>query len=457
MGELTGEWQNGDLDAYLQRLKAKLHGIMIQRNRSWNHARPLYRLPTEILVNILSLVEKIDIHNHHYIKSLRKLASVSHQWLLIVKGTPSFWKVASSNLPPKLLKQVFSRSMGHLLEVFEDGYNSLDSLFFHFAITHVHRWRSLVVEEGSYRGGLSKWSQWFIDAPALEVLTLRGSSYRALHVPNKKLGSLRCVRLLMVCIPWESKMMSDLEELELVDPGPDGPSKAELLAILAASPRLINFTLAGFKQPQDSSHTTPQMISVELPMLEKLSIRKNSQELTHYLLAATHTPRCTSFFIDYRQKTTSDFSLFNDPALAHTTSILVASLRTSPSIEIGWRYGYEDQVIRTSSSLDPVHINSYCIQGDWHAVLPGGLLSALEVAGSSEIHLYFSCSNPPSIILPLLSSLQCRVTKIRMDRTESCEATDLIRFLAKPIMVDGISQWSLPRLVELIIGCSNIG
>ncbi|KAG9003621.1 hypothetical protein FRB94_003010 [Tulasnella sp. JGI-2019a] len=86
----TSECQNEDLDTCLQRLMTKVLNLMTNRNRVHNRTRPLNRLPIEILVKVLTLALQDDITRPlTYMKNLRMFASVSYEWLLLVKETPS--------------------------------------------------------------------------------------------------------------------------------------------------------------------------------------------------------------------------------------------------------------------------------------------------------------------------------------------------------------------------------
>ncbi|KAG9004588.1 hypothetical protein FRB94_002264 [Tulasnella sp. JGI-2019a] len=137
----VGEWQKEDLDACLQRLTTKLHGIMIQHNRLRNHNLPLYQLPLEILAQVLSLALQDALHTPIYMKRLQVFASVSHRWLRLVKETPSFWMVISSDLTLPLFRQVLSRSMGRSLDVVyskKPDSNIPKDMFTTLVVEHAH-------------------------------------------------------------------------------------------------------------------------------------------------------------------------------------------------------------------------------------------------------------------------------------------------------------------------------
>ncbi|KAG9007077.1 hypothetical protein FRB94_014645 [Tulasnella sp. JGI-2019a] len=145
-------------------------------------------------------------------------------------------------------------------------------------------------------------------------------------------------------------------------------------------------------------------------MLETLSIARVSQQLAHDLLVAIHTPRCTSFEISYRQGRDSDLDLFNDPALAHITSLPGTHIQLSPLVTIAW--GHKGGDIELSISTNAVKLLFSKDRGDWCDTVPAGLPNILEEAGSTEIHLALSRRNEASIILPILGSSQSRITYV---------------------------------------------
>ncbi|KAG9012421.1 hypothetical protein FRB94_006036 [Tulasnella sp. JGI-2019a] len=171
--ELTGERQ---IDA-----TTKLRSIITRLNRAWNHTRPLYQLPLEILITILSLVLQDEVsYAPIYMWKLQNIASVSHEWLLLVKNTPSFWKVVSTNLQSSLLKQILSRSTGHPLDV-SYSWKTHDDIpidqFTALVVPHVLRWQSLSVCRDH------KMDKTFkvlvrLSAPTLEVLDIQNASWQ---------------------------------------------------------------------------------------------------------------------------------------------------------------------------------------------------------------------------------------------------------------------------------------
>ncbi|KAG9033216.1 hypothetical protein FRB95_000471 [Tulasnella sp. JGI-2019a] len=124
-------------------------------------------------------------------------------------------------------------------------------------------------------------------------------------------------------------MLSSLQILDVRGLQESIPSAVNLLTVLAASPGLVELRLKDLWDPQYGYPTLSQRISVDLPLLETLSIARVPQQLTRDLLVAIRTPKCTSFEISYRQGRDSDLGLLNDPALAHTTSLLGTHIQLS--------------------------------------------------------------------------------------------------------------------------------
>ncbi|KAG9016470.1 hypothetical protein FRB93_010719 [Tulasnella sp. JGI-2019a] len=327
-------------------MKTELHSVMAQRNRAWNLKSPLYRLPPEILVEILSLALPGVLPSPRiYMRGLQWFAFVSHQWRLYVNGTPSFWKVAPSEMSLELLQRVLSRSTG-LLDVF-DSYNRISTnTFVDHVVGHVHRWWSLTIS----RNGAREWFECLVHLPmpAMEALDLQGTSDTAIVIGEVE--SLRSVRLVGFCIPWGSKILSGLQSLKLETLGMNSPSTTQLLTILAASPGLVELGFVCLEHRyRDSSDT--QTMRVELLMLETLRITSIPQEVTHPLLAALHIPKCTSFNIDYKQRAVAGLSLFDEPTLAHIASSLVAFLRSSTGVLSAGGSPYQRRRERFGSNL----------------------------------------------------------------------------------------------------------
>ncbi|KAG9004591.1 hypothetical protein FRB94_002267 [Tulasnella sp. JGI-2019a] len=195
------------------------------------------------------------------------------------------------------------------------------------------------------------------------------------------------------------------------------------------------------------------MMSVDLPALEALSIVIMPNQLTHDLLAAIRIPRCTSFEITYRQKG-ENIGLLNDPALAHITSLLARSIRSSPLVTITW--SYKAGAIYLSTSTKSVTLLFMKTEGGWDDSIPPGLSDVLAEGESPEIYLEFSRRSVPSTILPLFGVSQHCITNICLLGMENYGPMGLIEFLAEPPIVDGIEQWPLPRLRHLYIADSEL-
>ncbi|KAG9016386.1 hypothetical protein FRB95_006534 [Tulasnella sp. JGI-2019a] len=420
---------------------------MIQHHRLCNHNRPLYRLPLDIVVQILSLALQDDRRDPYiYMEWLRTFASVSHQWLRLVKETPSFWRVVSSDLPLPLLRQALSRSAGHSLDVVYSEKRHSDiprSQFTTLVVEHVQRWRSLIVREDTTMDMIIQCLV-HLSAPALDVLTCYRRDSAAVDLFSGEARQLYGVTLQEFRVPWEPTTLSGLQILHLEALQANIPSGVELLAILTASPGLVELRLKDFESHTYDYPTLPQNISVGLPMLETLSVVSIPQQLTHDLLAAIHIPRCTSFEISYEETHDSDVGLFNNSVLAHIASLLVTHIHSSPLITIEW--GDKGGVIDLSTSTGAVTITFWRSRDTWCHILPAGLSNALEKAGPPEIHLNFARRPNPSALLTLLGPSRCHVTKIHMSDQESWATKGLMELLAEPTIVDTVAQWPLPRL-----------
>ncbi|KAG8988493.1 hypothetical protein FRB94_002265 [Tulasnella sp. JGI-2019a] len=165
-------------------------------------------------------------------------------------------------------------------------------------------------------------------------------------------------------------MLSGLQILDLKDLGTDIPPGAQLLAILASSPGLVELKLRGTYRRQYSP-ALPQTTLVDLPMLETLIMTSIPRQLTHDLLAAIHIPRCTSFEVDYEQDYDSDLGLFNNPVLTHIASLLVTHIRSSPLVTIAW--ADKGAPIDLLTSNGAVAITFLRSEGVWCDTVPPGV------------------------------------------------------------------------------------
>ncbi|KAG9021822.1 hypothetical protein FRB95_001388 [Tulasnella sp. JGI-2019a] len=188
-------------------------------------------------------------------------------------------------------------------------------------------------------------------------------------------------------------------------------------------------------------------------MLETLRIEKVPQHLTHNILAGINIPKRTSICIIYEQSLDSNLGLFSDPALAHFTSVLVASFRASLRVTILW--GDYGKTMGVSSSACTMEL-PVCGPGNWGNKIPAGLSNALEVTETSEIHLGFTRGNSPSIILPHLHSSQSRITWLSMYKNHADEVTGMVQFLAEPTKIDSVVQWPLSRLKDIHAAYSEL-
>ncbi|KAG8995540.1 hypothetical protein FRB94_008939 [Tulasnella sp. JGI-2019a] len=383
-------------------------------------------------------------------EQLRTFASVSREWLLLIKETPSFWRLAASDLSLPLLRQVLSRSKGYMLDIVYSLQSSSEDIpigqFTALVVEHVHRWRSLVAWDYSRACDIFQ-RLTYLSAPMLEVLDCQGMNQTVIDLFSGEAGRLRDVKLCGVCIPWESKMLSGLQTLDLERVWIGSPSGGQLLAILAASPGLIELKLYTFDLIEDALPTPPQMVSVDLPMLETLVTKDIPNQLTYNLLSAIHIPRCTTFEISYSHESDSDIGLFNDPALAHIKSLLITWIRESPLVTITW--DNEGVTMDLSTPTGTATLLFVTVTDDWYFPVPAGLSSALEEAGPSEINLIFACSTMPSSILQYLGPSQSCITKIYTIGLDEFGTSDLMQFLAEPTMVDGVAERPLLKLEYL--------
>ncbi|KAG8930019.1 hypothetical protein FRC02_004752, partial [Tulasnella sp. 418] len=122
-----------------------LHHKIASLRRQRNSLLPIYRLPQEILTDILIEVQYITEGNQDWpYMSLKQLAEVSSFWFSTVLSTPYLWTLVHTGCHPTFIKSIISRSKGMQLRL--SCQDSLDHRqerkFLPLVITQTHRWKS---------------------------------------------------------------------------------------------------------------------------------------------------------------------------------------------------------------------------------------------------------------------------------------------------------------------------
>ncbi|KAG8949545.1 hypothetical protein FRC04_008478 [Tulasnella sp. 424] len=264
-----------------------------QTRRQCNNRLPFFRLPTEILIRILSLALN---HDKQYVTNLLRLSRICHYIHYVIEQTPSLWAYLHTGFNPATFDRVLSMSAAALLDVTITLIYSSGSLFpsFDELVTTVPRWRSVSIY--NHWSAASEHVQQIGDiclqpAPMLAALELRDFMWReAYGIPfGGVTPKLSLVRAHCVEFPWDRLMLEGLRELELRRPL--GLSVYGLFFILAVCPGLRRLDLSRWENCTEHANGSLGLpSSIQLPSLTHLRILHIMHDAAFQLLTRISTP-----------------------------------------------------------------------------------------------------------------------------------------------------------------------
>lgn len=264
------------------------------------------KLPTELLNSTL-LLALPDVRfmpgdattsSHEYFQTLYTIRRVAKRWQEIIDGTPSFWTIILSTLPPHVNNTIILRSAKIPLTVVYDEYNLLSSGEFLPAITHTrHRWSAVVLHvsnDASTRGFLAS------PAPLLHTIILRSSSNNSLdNEPPELLGgqtsNLRHVDIAGASIRWKMGLFTQLKALSLSNVVHNGFTTSHIIDFLRASPCLEELWIDGDGITPDGS---PSSQIITLPYLKSIVLPCDSGVVAGSILRQIQAPCCSEFIVN---------------------------------------------------------------------------------------------------------------------------------------------------------------
>ena len=313
-------------DATLKKTEDEVADVLIHmRNllRFKNQLRsPLLRLPTEIVVHILSFIMENMWDSRVWSPIFRSCHRIHR---IMSTATELWWKVNCTR--PKTARVALERSKGNPQEVITDlnsepaGQKEVLEYWRKQRVFHGHRLHTLklygipsdfahfswIFERSLprlhhltiYFSGPSDDEGGEFSLPASEIALLPVTLQLSMDMP------LRVLRLRNATLPWSSKLFTGLRELYLdVNdcPVPVEISEDELLRILDASPQLEDLSLVQVVPRTPVENNIRQFTSgrtVRLPNLASLWLG-NSTEVVGYILTHIDTPAITSLQIRSR-------------------------------------------------------------------------------------------------------------------------------------------------------------
>jgi len=283
-----------------------VHLIVLLRIKNWLIS-PLLRLPTEIIVHILSYIMEDVVPSSVW----RPIFSTCHRIHNIMCVTAKLWRKADFALD-KLAHIAFLRSQGNLEAITVDFLPQRDEhlgkalpICRDSLVLHGHRFRSL--EVSGYPSNIPDFS-WILERPLTHLehvkinIFVDDSISDPLFLQLPADLPLQVLDLANVVLPWSFSLLTGLRELHLDFRDCDSfveISEEELLKIFEASPRLESLSLRRLLLviPVVDGHReyTPTRI-VRLSSLASL-VLDSFPWLVGYTLACMDIPVITSLWI----------------------------------------------------------------------------------------------------------------------------------------------------------------
>lgn len=279
--------------------------------RRWGrYLPPICQLPTELLASVLhSALPRLELTScseaftsRMYMRSLYTIRQVSKQWKGVVDGTPSFWAVVLSTLPPHVNDATIIRSATLPLTIVYEyigkrnirGHPTPDTFLRTIAHTR-SRWSALVLDipnDGSIPGYLAA------PAPLLQTLVVRSSWPEDLDSEPPELlggqtGNLRSVSISAALIRWKMGLFSRLKALNLTEVRFNLTAN-HVVDFLQASPYLEELSIKGDLQVVTNQNNPP---IITLSHLKSIDLGCGDIKATEYILQHIRAPSCIRFMV----------------------------------------------------------------------------------------------------------------------------------------------------------------
>lgn len=311
------------------------------------------------------------------------------------------------------------------------------------ACRHLHRWETAKLTV-SQEGGLLP----FLISPAPQLHTLSVTSTGArisrgeehvLDVFQGQAPRLKSISLTKFSVPWDSQMLSGLQELRLSRITAYSPSIRELLSILAASPQLVSLSLEsiGFKHTQPF----PTLPHVYLPLLQELDISSLQPRDLGLLLHSITSPPCRSLSISCTLgASTHDMEYFKTG--------LTPFISTSDTTDVKLTLG-DDHVVCTNQAFFLIFIGEQArraLNNLTDFVLPPQLL-ALNTALVMEV--YETWDDDCGGLMEKAGAMH--VTSLTVEEMHEHGMDKILKLLARPRG----GRWLLPALRDVAVGMKH--
>ncbi|KAG8983978.1 hypothetical protein FRB95_004217 [Tulasnella sp. JGI-2019a] len=421
--------------------------IFAEHRTHCNDLLPLFQLPSEVLIKIISLSIYDPIYGVGHVAKLHSFAQVSTQFANLIKSSPSLWNIVSTyNLSEFPL--IIARSKDASLDILYHGQNHPTPaiLVFQDTVLHQsHRWRSVVLSESGLEFGQRLMKQ--LPAPRLRTLRVTHWAHGPLEVRGEQLVGLHhlTLRVAFVNVGWS--LLSGLERLELSDLRDGGrPSLTQILVVLSASPKLYWLELGsgslGDLQVDDTASG-----SLELPYLECLKLDLQ-WETVQTILTYLRFPNCTDMAITACLPSPPSISItLPTHAISQVCSIIVAvghlkiKLTSMSAALVAGPVGSE--ALNLILPLPPVDNPLRWVDT---------ILGSIQVPPHSvALEMQFALVPQPIVPTPPIPSHIYHITSLRLGGCGE-EVAPWTKLLSEPARTgDEPAHWHLPNLEDLIL------
>ncbi|KAG8861924.1 hypothetical protein FRB96_002367 [Tulasnella sp. 330] len=432
----------------------------------------IHRLPTELLVNILTrVVQFYDWPDYYYFVRLQRLAQVCRAWNVIIKGSAELWNVINLSHDDSTIRIALDRSKACPLKLMvrQDGPHTNAMPTWPEVSAQMRRWGEMDVAlrniqdaeelavplEKSGPMALNRLKLYVNQGGELAEL-FGGQTPKLVHVDLQG----------VIVRQWNPAVLQQLRWLALSNIEMDNDqhiwTTEKVLDVLQECPRLSYLAIRKVKF-EEGNATERKLI--RLQVLEHLILEGISSNAIQRIACALHTPRCTFYRLVSLQKrranATNLKALGERVVLAANTAMTdgwgdTSNLAIRVRDQRACSVPRGDQItLQLTSGIGKVtvEVNGFMLREVvewWEGIVPHdklrGIRVHLDFAGKSlncsEYDIVDAISHLPSVVKLALSSIHFSADVV-LDR------------LSKPRSVGDGWKWLAPKLEYLDLSNTN--
>ncbi|KAG8855162.1 hypothetical protein FRB96_007200 [Tulasnella sp. 330] len=434
---------------------AKLQPLLSTHRRALNALLPIYRIPSEILAEILdmSLVLWSERDRETYQRHLNTFRCVSAAWRALIDNSPLLWATVSCSDPLHIVRDALLKSKGCPLEViYRTRLVTRPKIakFLGMTLQHVQRWKTLDVYEINQKDTEELLNALAgLNAPKLQELSLvdtggpQGSTKDPFNGRTPQLRRIKLSRSLL--IPWSSAVLSNLYVLHIIDFHFEGPSTNQVDSMLRASPMLVELTLENLSQKDDDAPSMIQAHPVELFSLRTLTMCRLTPKLASHILGNIQIPHCETISVNVN--TSPKVAYSPNESFLHSART-IAGGSDSAEVELG-----VDVFYLTCWKQDKLVLGVLISGKGWEFNAAASFLQQLDASLDLDVVIDTNLPDKSDLgkILDLYPSLQgARTLRLSQHRPFTHDRSNtLIGKLGVATTVDRAKRWPLPLLEML--------